>query len=46
MAQQYQEFMKYVNMDLFNWTIKEDAPEWAKEEFKKFMKELNNKDVK
>lgn len=42
----YQDFMDYVNMDLFNWTIKEDAPDWAKEQFEEFMKELNSEDTK
>ncbi|MFQ7075306.1 MAG: hypothetical protein ACLRQZ_02865 [Clostridia bacterium] len=37
---------QYINMDLFNWTIKEDAPDWAKEQFKEFMKELNSEDTK
>lgn len=35
----YKDFMDYVVMDLWNWKIKEDAPEWAKKEFEEFMKE-------
>lgn len=36
----------YINMDLFNWTIKEDAPDWAKKEFKELMDQMNNEDTK
>ena len=35
----YQDFMDYVEMDLWDWKIKEDAPDWAKEEFEEYMKE-------
>lgn len=40
----YQDFMDYVNMDLWNWTIKEDAPDWAKQQFNEYMEEQRNKD--
>lgn len=43
---QEKDFMAFVEMDLFDWKIKEDAPEWAKKDFEEFMKELNNKDTK
>lgn len=39
MSEIYQDFMEYVNFDFCNWTIKEDAPEWAKKEFEEYMKE-------
>lgn len=42
MIGQYQDFMDYIVMDLFDWKIKEDAPQWAKEEFKKYMKFKEN----
>lgn len=36
----YQDFMEYVNMSFTNgWSIQEDAPQWAKDEFEKYMKE-------
>ncbi len=44
MTEIYQDFMDYVNFDLFNWTIKEDAPDWAKEQFNEYMKEKENRD--
>jgi len=37
----YQEFMDYVDMDLDNWKIKEDAPEWVKKAFEEYMKDEN-----
>nr|DAP80557.1 MAG TPA: protein of unknown function (DUF1724) [Caudoviricetes sp.] len=41
MIGRYQDFMDYVNMDLWDWTIKEDAPEWAKKQFEEYMKKKN-----
>ena len=38
MIGQYQDFMDYVTMDLLDWKIKEDAPQWAKKEFEEYMK--------
>jgi hypothetical protein len=47
MSEMYQDFMDYVNFDYCNWTIKEDAPDWAKKEFEEYIKEKqNNKDIK
>lgn len=37
---QHQDFMVYVNMSFTKgWTIQEDAPQWAKDDFYKYMKE-------
>lgn len=36
-----QDFMAYVNMDFIEgWTIQDDAPQWAKDDFHKYMKEM------
>lgn len=35
-----QDFMAYVNMNFIEgWTIQEDAPQWAKDDFYKYMEE-------
>lgn len=37
--QRYQEFMEYVDMDIINgWSIREDAPQWAKDDFYEYLK--------
>ena len=41
----FDDFMEYVNVDYCNWTIKEDAPDWAKKDFEEYMKQ-ENKDTK
>ena len=49
MIGQYQNFMDYVTMDLFDWKIKEDAPKWAKKEFEEyinFKENIFNEDYK
>lgn len=38
MIGQYRNFMDYVTIDLFDWKIKEDAPQWAKKEFEEYIK--------
>ena len=36
-----QDFMVYVNMDFIEgWSIQDDAPQWAKDDFYKYMKEM------
>ncbi len=34
------EFMKWINVTIDGWELKEDAPKWVKEELEKFIENL------
>ena len=38
-------FLKWIIQEPDNWHLKENAPDWAKKEFERFMRELNERPI-